>query len=150
MRKSAIVCALVPAGLCMLALQADQTRKAPVVWPASAIKWTDSTDVKGAKSSILWGDVKNGPYGALRKFPAGTNVALHSHTSDQKAVIVSGTIVLTLEGGSPKELGPGSYVFIPGGLKHTSECKTGADCLFFEEQPGASDIVFAQTPAPKG
>ncbi len=151
MRKSVVVCALVPAALGMLALmQADQ-KKTPVVWPASTIKWTDSPDVKGVKVAVLWGDAKKGPYALLRKLTAGTTIALHTHSSDHKTVMVSGTFVLTLEGSSPKELAPGSYAFIPAGLKHAAECKPGTDCVFFEEATGPVDIKFVESaPAPKG
>ena len=58
--------------------------------------------------------------------------------------MVSGTIVLTIEGSAAKELAPGSFAFVPAGTKQAADCKTGGDCTYFEEQPGASDIKFVE------
>lgn len=63
--------------------------------------------------------------------------------------MVSGSIVLAMEGGAAKEMGSGSYAFIPGGAKHRAECKAGAECVYFEEGLGASDIKFVEGPAQK-
>lgn len=115
-------------------------KKTATLWAAGEIKWTDVPDVKGAQQAALWGNPNKGAYGAFNKFPRGTEIPLHTHTYDLRGVIVSGTAVIGLEGQSPKELGPGSYYFLPGGAKHTTTCKAGADCLFFSEQPGAFDV----------
>lgn len=119
-----------------------QAAKTPAVWPSADIKWVDNPAVSGAKIAVLWGDPKTGAYGALKKLPAGKTLALHTHSQDQKVLCISGTIVMTLEGAAGKELAAGSYAFIPGGAKHTASCKTGAECTYFEEQPGPSDINF--------
>lgn len=123
-----------------LTLTAEGGGKA-TVWPAGDVKWMESPAMKGLWIAPLWGDPSKGAYGALKKVPAGTDLGWHTHTSDQKVVAVSGTIHFTLEGGSPVELTSGSYVFLPGGTKHHSACKAGVDCVFFEEQPGKSDLV---------
>jgi quercetin dioxygenase-like cupin family protein len=114
-----------------------------VLWPSAEIKWADNAAIKGAKIAVLWGDPKTGGYGALKSIPGGSSMRLHTHTHDQKVIVLSGRVVLTLEGQAGKELTPGSYAFIPGGLKHVAECKAGADCSYFEEQSGASDVKFA-------
>lgn len=116
----------------------------PVVWPAAQIKWVDLSGIPGAKMAVLWGDPKTGAYGALKKLPGGKTLALHTHTFEQKVLTVSGSIALTLEGGAAQELPAGSYALIPAGAKHTAECKTGSDCLYFEQQPGASDTKFVE------
>ena len=146
MKKSVGIPVLALAGLGLLANQtAGQTKApaAPVVWPAADIQWVDNPAIAGAKVAVLWGHPKVGRYGALKKLPAGGAMPLHTHTHDQHVVVLSGSIVLALEGSAPKELGPGSYAFIPGGHKHTADCKAGADCVYLEEQPGLSDIKFA-------
>jgi quercetin dioxygenase-like cupin family protein len=125
-----------------------QGGKTAVVWPAADLKWSDSPAIKGAKIATLWGDPKTGAYGALKTIPDGVTLALHTHTYDQRVIALTGTIVLSIDGGSSKDLTPGSYAFIPGGLKHTAACKAGAECKYFEEQPGASDIKFVTRPAP--
>lgn len=81
-----------------------------------------------------------GAYTAFAKLPAGQMHPLHTHTSDIKCVVVSGTFILGPEGGPEKKLGPGSYFFVPGGMKHTSGCAEGAPCVLFQEGPGKFDM----------
>jgi len=112
----------------------------PVVKPASDLKWTAVPNVQGAKVAVLWGDPKTGAYGAFKKIPGGGNLPMHTHSNDQKTILVTGTVVLEIQGQPPKELAAGSYAFIPAGLPHKANCKAGAECLYFEEQPGPSDM----------
>ena len=71
---------------------------------------------------------------------AGQVHPLHTHTSDVKSVVVSGTFMVGPEGGPEKKLGPGSYFFVPGRMKHTSTCAAGADCVLFQETSGKFDM----------
>lgn len=121
-----------------------QSAKPAVVWAAADLKWVDNPSIKGGKVAVLWGDPSKGAYGALKRLPGGTTVPAHTHTHDQKIIEVTGTVVVTVEGGAPKDLGPGSYALFPGGVKHTANCKAGADCLYFEEQPGKADLKTVQ------
>lgn len=110
------------------------------VTAASEMKWIDSTAMKGAKQAVLWGDPAKGPYGTLKSIPGGTALGMHMHTHAQKVVVVSGTIDFNMEGEAKKELGPGSYVSIPGNAAHDATCKAGADCVYFEEGTGIADF----------
>ena len=148
MKKSVVISLLMLAGVCaFLALRAErasaQASKTAIVWPIADITWMDNPAVKGGKIAVLWGDPKTGAYGSLKKLPGGTTLGLHTHTSDQKVIAIAGTIALSLEGGPSRDFAPGSYAFIPGGTKHSADCKAGADCTYFEEQPGASDLKVA-------
>ena len=140
MKTSLKTSLLVLAGLGAIGGIAAQQGKA-VVWPAADIKWSDNPAIPGAKLAALWGNPRTGAYGALKTLPAGSTLRLHTHTYDQKLLVLSGSIVLSISGAS-KDLGPGSYAFIPAGEKHSADCKAGAACTYFEEQPGASDIKF--------
>ena len=135
---------VVLAGLCAFGAVAAQQGQTAVLWPAADIKWSDNPAITGAKIAVLWGDPKAGAYGALKTLPAGSTLRLHTHTYDQKVLLLSGAIVLSVQGGASKELRSGSYAFIPGGVKHSAKCKAGARCVYFEEQPGASDIKFVE------
>ena len=111
-----------------------------VVTSASELKWIDSPVMKGAKQAVLWGDPAKGAYGTLRSVPGGAALGLHTHSHSQRVVLVSGTIEFNMEGEPKKELGPGSYVSIPGGAPHDATCKAGADCVYLEEATGAADF----------
>lgn len=139
---------LAAVGVCVVGLAAAQVLaeagKTAVVWPAADIKWTDNPAIKGAKGAVLWGDPKAGGYGMLKSLPAGSSLAMHTHSQDQKVICISGTITLAIDGMTAKDLGAGSYTFIPGSMKHKADCKAGADCVYFEEAAGAFDITFAK------
>lgn len=114
------------------------------VWPAGDVKWTENPAMKGAWIAPLWGDPSKGSYGALKKVSAGTDFGWHTHSNDQKVVAIAGTFEFQLEGQDPTELASGSYLFLPGGTKHKTACREGADCVWFEEQPGKTDFVPAK------
>jgi quercetin dioxygenase-like cupin family protein len=114
-------------------------RSRAVVRPASEIRWKDVPDIEGVKRSVIWGNPEKTAYGALEKMPASASLTSHWHSYDVSVVMLSGTLVITLEGKPPQELGPGSYYFLPGGLKHTQACKGGEDCVVFVMQSGLDD-----------
>jgi hypothetical protein len=49
--------------------------------------------------------------------------------------------VHTFEGGQPKELAPGGYVFHPGKQMHDDECKGTTDCIIFVHQHAKGDFI---------
>ena len=91
------------------------------------MKWVDIPEAKGA-------------HGSFAKFAGGTELPMHTHTAGSRSVVIAGTMLEGLEGQQPKELGPGSYFYIPGELKHTTACKAGADCIIYTDWQGAFDM----------
>ena len=148
MRIRLIAAVAVAVGFGVLAGAHEEKEMTKVtVWPAGEIKWTEmSATIKGAQIAVLKGDPKTGGYEALKKLPAGTNLGWHTHTSGQEVLVISGTIELEVEGVGKKDLGPGSWTVLPGGTRHAAQCKAGADCVYFEDQPGASDYKPAEAP----
>ncbi len=114
--------------------------KRAVMRTASEMKWVDIPDAKGAQQSVAWGNAEKGPHGSFAKFEGGTQIALHTHTAASRSVVITGTMVEGLEGQQPRELGPGSYFFIPGDMKHTTACKAGAECVIYTDWSGAFDL----------
>ena len=115
------------------------TRKA-VLRSASELKWVDVPDTKGVQQAVAWGNPQKGAHGSYAKFPAGAEIPLHTHTAGSRSVVISGTMMEGLEGQTPKELGPGSYFYIPGEVKHTTACKAGAECVIYSDWQGAFDL----------
>lgn len=145
MKRFTRVIPLVLVGLAVaLTLTAGGGDKEAKVWAASDIQWTENPAVPGFSIAPLWGDPNKGAYGALKKVAGGTALGWHTHTNAQKVVAISGTIEFTLDGGEMKELTAGSYVYLPAKAKHHTVCKAGADCIFFEEQPGKTDVIPAK------
>jgi anti-sigma factor ChrR (cupin superfamily) len=116
----------------------------PIFMPAADLKWGDlnPTGAPGVKIADVWGDHTKGGYGAFLKFPPGFLAPLHTHTSAIKIVVISGTYIQTPEGQSEHRMGPGSYVFQPGGsYKHISACDKASECLLFIESTGKFDLL---------
>jgi quercetin dioxygenase-like cupin family protein len=111
---------------------------------AGELKWSEDPTIRGAHIAVLWGDPQTGAHGVLKMLPAGAGLATHIHSHDQRAVGITGTVTLAVEGGPAKDMGPGSFAFIPAGVKHAADCKPGADCTYFEEQPGPADLKFVE------
>ena len=117
--------------------------KSPVVMQPADMKWTD-LDPKtgpGVKIADISGDHTKGAFSAFIKFPAGFAAPLHTHTNAVKIIVVSGTFLQQPEGKAEFRLGPGSYLFQPGGdYKHTTSCDKASECLIFAESIGAFDL----------
>ena len=120
-----------------------------VIWPAADLKWADMTGggPPGVKIVDLWGDHTKGAYGAMIKFPAGTTAPLHTHTSGMRVVVVSGTWIHTPDGKPETRLGPGSYLFQPGGsYRHISTCDKASECVIFAESSAKFDLKLVEEP----
>ena len=120
-----------------------QQSKPPVFRSAADLRWTDldPAGAPGVKVADLWGDHAKGAFRAFLKLPAGFAAPLHTHTHDMKVVMVSGTYLQAPEGKPEVRLGPGSYMFQPGGnYRHTTACDKASDCVFFVESNGAFDL----------
>jgi quercetin dioxygenase-like cupin family protein len=121
-----------------------------VVWPAGDLKWEDAPDAPaGVKMVRFWGDPTKGAFGAMWKFPAGFTAALHTHSAQLRTVVVSGTIIHGPEGKPEVRLGPGSYLLLPSGYRHTTACDKSSECVFFLEGKGKFDIKPVEAPAKK-
>lgn len=136
MKKSSLCIVFMFVGLFFLGVSkiSAQNKKA-ILWAPEDMKWKPMQGPPGVMTVDLWGNQNKGAYGGLTKFPADFKAPLHYHTNDIKIVVIQGAY--TYNG---KEYGPGSYVFIPGGVKHESGGVANSETIFFIEQPGKFDI----------
>jgi hypothetical protein len=112
----------------------------PVMLSFADMKWTELPERKGMQFALLSGDPKAGAYTQIRKVPAGTDNPLHSHSSEIKNVIISGVWYTGIDTASAKDFGPGSIVVMPGDWVHVSGCRSGSDCVFYQEGKGKFDF----------
>jgi quercetin dioxygenase-like cupin family protein len=119
--------------------------KSFVVLPAADLKWEALAGAPpGPMVATLWGDPTKGAFGAIEKFPAGFSAGLHTHPSDHKIAIISGTWIHGEEGKPEVRLGPGSYLFQPANQKHTTACDAASECLFFIESSGKFGLTMVE------
>jgi quercetin dioxygenase-like cupin family protein len=114
-----------------------EARKASAV-ATDALKWEElSTKGAGAKIATVSGEHTKGAWAGFFKFPAGSKYGIHTHSSDLKIVVVSGTFRYGDTPETERNYGAGSYVFIPANLPHSNSHPDGA--LLYAEQPGKFD-----------
>jgi hypothetical protein len=126
----------------MLAQEGGQKpeSKAPVMISFTDLKWVELSERKGMQFAALSGDPKTGPYTQIRKVPGDTDNPLHSHSSEIKNVIISGVWYTGVDPASAKDFGPGSVVMMPADWVHVSGCRSGSDCVFYQEGKGKFDF----------
>ncbi len=105
------------------------------------LKWAELKDTGGIQMAPVMGDMSKGAFTAMIKFPAGMMQAQHTHSPDMRVVVISGTLMAGADTASAKEFGPGSFRFVPGGYKHITGCKAGADCVVYVQGTAKFDHV---------
>src|SRR5262249_12382001 len=137
---SSTLAALVLAGLSTVVTAEDaqmsSATEKPLMVSFADLKWAELPERKGSQFALLTGDPTKGAYTAMRKAPAGTDNALHSHSSEIKNVIIRGTWYTGADAATAKDFGPGSVVVMPGGWMHVSGCRAGGGCVLSPEGVG--------------
>jgi anti-sigma factor ChrR (cupin superfamily) len=105
------------------------------------LKWVANPANAAVSMAVLWGDPAKGPHGAFHKFKAGFDAGLHTHSSDMRVVVVSGTLIAAAEGGPERKLTSGSYEFQPHGVKHVTKCDPASECVIFVVSSGKFDLI---------
>ena len=83
------------------------TTPAPVLRSASELQWSSAG--KDHQWSSLWGNADQGAHGTMVRFSAGGLERPHWHSADLRAVIVSGTLHVSVENGAAKLLSTARY-----------------------------------------
>jgi quercetin dioxygenase-like cupin family protein len=152
--KWMITISLVSAGLGAAGGVFAAKSKEIVVTPDADLKFQplDPTDKegKGVQMSVVFGDIKKkGPIGYLLKIPAGLSSPAHTHSSDDYAVVVKGSMTNHAPGAEGKVLGAGGTWFQPGNVAHVNDCAAGAPCEIFVYMAKGFDYAPANTETPK-
>jgi hypothetical protein len=125
----------------VLAEELTQKQKSmtPIMISFTDLKWVELAERKGTQFAVLSGDPKTGAYTQMRRVPAGIDNPLHSHSSEIKMVIISGVLYTGPDAASAKDFGPGSVIVLPADWLHVSGCRSGSDCIFYQEGKGKFD-----------
>jgi hypothetical protein len=124
--------------------------KAPLMVSFTDLKWTALPEREGMQFSVLSGDPSVGAYTQMRKVPAGTDNALHAHSSELKNVIISGVWYTGADTASARDFGPGSVVMMPANWVHVSGCRAGSECVFYQDGKGKFDFKPVANPGSNG
>ena len=135
--------AAVTLSIAALASEPVKESGAPLMVSPTDLKWTELAERKGMQFAILSGDPKSGAYTQMRKVPAGTDNPLHRHSNELKNVIISGVWYTGADSASARDFGPGSIIVMPADWVHVSGCRSGSDCVFYQEGKGKFDFKAA-------
>lgn len=108
--------------------------------PAADLKWADVNGFPGLKVAYLRGDAAKGANHIMLKLPGGFSAPLHHHSADHYVSVVTGTLVLTVDGKETK-LPAGSYFAFMGKKQHLTKCDAGADCTLFIDNRAKWDVI---------
>jgi len=102
-----------------------------------------SPNATGVSQVTLWGDPDQGAHATYSKFVPGYDAGMHTHTNDVWIVGVKGAYLYKDDAGE-KRVGPGDFLFVPGGHKHWSGGDKKEGALFYEESNGKFDLIPAK------
>jgi len=100
---------------------------------STAVEWGPCPEFMpaGCALAVLQGNPAERNADVFFKLPAGTTAPLHSHSSAERMVLVSGEMRVGYEGHEPVVLKPGTYAYGPARLPHDATCNSDQDCILF-------------------
>lgn len=132
--KSILVSVALTAGaLTALSAWAGSAGEAPgfISVEASKLKWTDAPSVgPGAKIAVIEGDLKSsGPITFRLKVPANFKIAVHTHPTDERVTVLSGTLYFAIgdkfDAAKGKAYKAGDTFIVPSGMPMYAYTKKG-------------------------
>jgi quercetin dioxygenase-like cupin family protein len=126
--------------------QAQKSRGKATLTAASSLTWSDVPGFAGLKMSVADGNPAKGASHFFIKFDKGFTAGDHHHTGNHFVTVLSGTLILTVDG-VETSLPPGSFFSFTGKKVHATKCDAAADCVLFIDARSKWDVV--PKPAPK-
>ena len=140
-----VVVAVIALGVGMVLAQTASTSNntKSVIYVAADKAQFKPAPAQGVSMAPLFGDADNGSHATLTKFDPGYEAGMHTHTNDVWIIVLKGTYVYKDEAGE-KRVGPGDFIRVPGGHKHSSAGDKTEGALFYEEGSGKFDLIPAK------
>ena len=136
---------LLAASLGLAEAQKTATKAKKVVYVSS-----DKADFKemahgngGVSMAVIWGDPDKGAHATFTKFKPGYEAGVHTHTNDVSIVVIKGAYLYKDDAGE-KRVGPGDFLKVPGGHKHSSGGDKTEGALFYETGTAKFDLIPAK------
>ena len=134
MRKALIGFLLIPLGL------ASSQGLGPILKKHSQIDWKASGSLPpGAEYHLIYEDKNTHAIETLARFPSGYALPPHSHTSDETLLIITGKLLVEING-QTTALEAGSYAVIPSGTVHALKASGWKGCEMLVSMSGPFDI----------
>lgn len=131
------------AAICLVALtgllHAQEATEQIALTPDQLV-WAATPGVDGVMTAVVWGDPATGPHKAFHKFTPGFTAPLHTHSSNNEIVVISGTMAMIGEDGVEMQFPAGSFYTQSNTVRHVTRCMEGAPCLVYLEADAKWDI----------
>lgn len=111
----------------------------------SDLQWVANPGRPGAWEAVVEGDPKTGPSHLLLKYAKNFEGGSHHHSSDHGGYVISGTVILTVDG-KENHLPPGSFFWVKAGKVHSVRCE--GECIQAIEVRGKWDAISAPATTP--
>ena len=134
--------AVVIAGVGAAGSEKKSAQKKEVIYVSSE-QATYKEKMPGVSMTVLWGDPDKGAHAMFTKFTPGYDAGTHTHTSDLWLVVIKGAYLYKDDAGE-KRVGPGEFIWIPGGHKHWSGGDKTEGALFYSEGAKKFDLIPAK------
>lgn len=109
-----------------------------VVWSPLEVEGLDT----GAEIALIRGDLDKDHSESIVRLPANYFVNMHSHTSDELYLWISGAYTLISEDGRKQVFNGPSYISFPGNApKHAIQCGSKEPCLFYLRYSRPFDMI---------
>lgn len=141
--KKSVILVFTIAALAVVALVGVAQPQKQVIYASSAKATYKPMPTGGASMDVLAGDPEKGAHKTFTKFDPGYDAGMHSHTNDVSIVGIKGAYLYKDEAGE-KRVGPGEFLFVPGGHKHWSGGDKTEGAIFYEEGSGKFDVISAK------
>ena len=142
MKKSLIVSAVTAFTIAAAVVAVAQAQK-QVIYVSSAQAAYKTSPASGVSMQALRGEMDKGSHATFTKFDPGYDAGMHTHTNNISIVVIKGAYLYKDDAGE-KRVGPGEYLFVPGGHKHWSGGDKTEGALFYEEGSGKFDNIAAK------
>jgi mannose-6-phosphate isomerase-like protein (cupin superfamily) len=108
----------------------------------SRVHWgplTGDRITPGAQVAVLRGSLKSGPVEVVIRLPANYTLPVHSHTSDETYVWISGRFTYVAEDGTAVELPDRTFIGLPPSTPHGLTCGS-EPCLLYVRYSNTFDM----------
>lgn len=97
------------------------------------LQWGPCPDFipKGCEIAVLQGDPAQNNLDIYFKVPGDFEIPHHLHTSQERIVLVSGTLDVKYDNHEKATIKTGEYAYGPAKLPHTAYCHKGEACVLY-------------------
>lgn len=98
-----------------------------------SLQWGPCPDFipQGCEIAVLQGDPAANNLDIFFKVPGDFEIPYHLHTSQERMVLVSGTLDVIYDDHEKATIRTGEYAYGPAGLPHSAYCHEGEPCVLY-------------------